>query len=80
MGLVQLVVEYAIPDMPRKLSDRIQREDYLVSEFIIEQEKQPMTYIAGPPNEPCTADIELRVCNGFCKDVVNDCREHDTQM
>lgn len=39
VGLVQMFVAWAIPDVPRKLSDQIKREDYLTREIIIEQEK-----------------------------------------
>lgn len=42
-----MVVAWAIPDVPRKLSDRIKREEYLTREIIIEQEKQ-LTNTAGP--------------------------------
>lgn len=40
VGLVQMVVAWAIPDVPRKLSDRIKREEYLTREIIIDHELQ----------------------------------------
>lgn len=35
-----MVVSWAIPDVPRKLSDRIKREEYLTREIIIEHERE----------------------------------------
>lgn len=35
-----MVVAWAIPDVPRKLSDRIKREEYLTREIIIDHELQ----------------------------------------
>ncbi|XP_058126818.1 anoctamin-4 [Anopheles ziemanni] len=39
VSLVQIVVAWAIPDVPGRLQDQIKREQYLTNEFIIEQEK-----------------------------------------
>lgn len=39
VGMVQMMVELAIPDVPRSLKDKMKREDYLTRENIIEQEK-----------------------------------------
>jgi anoctamin-1 len=39
VGSIQLLVDWAVPDVPRSLSDQIKREEYLTSEIIIEQEK-----------------------------------------
>jgi anoctamin-1 len=39
VGSIQLLVDWAIPDVPRNLSDQLKREEYLTSEIIIEQEK-----------------------------------------
>lgn len=35
-----MIVAWAIPDTPRKLRDKIKREDYLKREIIIEREKE----------------------------------------
>lgn len=35
-----MVVAWAIPDVPRKLSDRLKREEYLTREIIIDHELQ----------------------------------------
>ena len=35
-----MIVAWAIPDVPRKLDDRIKREEYLTREIIIEHELQ----------------------------------------
>lgn len=35
-----MLVAWAIPDVPRKLSDKIKREDYVTREVIIEQERR----------------------------------------
>lgn len=40
VGFVQMLVAWAIPDVPRKLSDRIKREEYLTREIIIDHELQ----------------------------------------
>lgn len=40
VGFVQMIVAWAIPDVPRKLSDRIKREEYLTREIIIDHELQ----------------------------------------
>lgn len=40
VGFVQMIVAWAIPDVPRKLDDRIKREEYLTREIIIEHELQ----------------------------------------
>uniref|UniRef100_A0AAG5DL36 Anoctamin n=1 Tax=Anopheles atroparvus TaxID=41427 RepID=A0AAG5DL36_ANOAO len=39
VSLVQIVVAWAIPDVPSRLQDQIKREQYLTNEYIIEQEK-----------------------------------------
>lgn len=36
VGFIQLFVDYAIPDVPRRLKDRIRHEEYLISEIINE--------------------------------------------
>ncbi|XP_037919309.1 anoctamin-4 isoform X2 [Hermetia illucens] len=38
VGMVQMIVAWAIPDTPRKLRDRIKREEFLTREIIIENE------------------------------------------
>lgn len=38
VGFVQMLVAWAIPDVPRKLNDRIKREEYLTREIIIDHE------------------------------------------
>lgn len=40
VSLVQMIVAWAIPDVPRKLRDQIKREDHLIREHIISQEKE----------------------------------------
>ncbi|KAJ6638053.1 Anoctamin-1 [Pseudolycoriella hygida] len=40
VGFVQMIVAWAIPDVPRKLSDQIKREEYLTREIIIDHELQ----------------------------------------
>uniref|UniRef100_A0A182N081 Anoctamin n=1 Tax=Anopheles dirus TaxID=7168 RepID=A0A182N081_9DIPT len=42
VSLVQIVVAWAIPDVPTRLQDQIKREQYLTNEYIIEQEKLKM--------------------------------------
>ncbi|XP_041782210.1 anoctamin-1-like isoform X1 [Anopheles merus] len=42
VSFVQIVVAWAIPDVPTKLQDQIKREQYLTNEYIIEQEKLKM--------------------------------------
>lgn len=96
MGLVQMIVAWAIPDVPRKLSDRIKREDYLTREIIIEQEKQ-LTNTAGPDSPQLHSDLknelflgaadsdsstELRHRDreGSSEDDVNDYIEKDSQV
>lgn len=39
VSFVQIVVAWAIPDVPSRLQDQIKREQYLTNEYIIEQEK-----------------------------------------
>jgi anoctamin-1 len=39
VSIIQLLVDWAIPDVPSNLSDQIKREEYLTSEIIIEKEK-----------------------------------------
>lgn len=34
VGFIQIFVDYAIPDVPRRLKDRIRHEEYLISEII----------------------------------------------
>lgn len=36
VGFIQIFVDYAIPDIPRRLKDRIRNEEYLISEIINE--------------------------------------------
>lgn len=40
VGIVQLFVDWAIPDVPRRVRERIKREDYLLSHIILDQEKR----------------------------------------
>lgn len=40
VSFVQIVVAWAIPDVPGRLQDQIKREQYLMNEFIIKQEKR----------------------------------------
>ncbi|XP_055585585.1 anoctamin-1 [Uranotaenia lowii] len=40
VSFVQIVVAWAIPDTPGALRDQIKREQYLMNEFVIQQEKQ----------------------------------------
>lgn len=40
VGLVQLFVDWAIPDVPRRVRERVKREDYLLSSIILDQEKR----------------------------------------
>ncbi|XP_049545382.1 anoctamin-5-like isoform X2 [Anopheles darlingi] len=42
VSFVQIVVAWAIPDVPGRLQDQIKREQYLTNEYIIEQEKLKM--------------------------------------
>ncbi|XP_053669255.1 anoctamin-4 [Anopheles marshallii] len=42
VSFVQIVVAWAIPDVPTRLQDQIKREQYLTNEYIIEQEKLKM--------------------------------------
>lgn len=46
-----MLVAWAIPDVPRKLHDRIKREDYLTRDIIIEQEKR-LARSANTPSPP----------------------------
>lgn len=39
MSLVQLIVAWAIPDKPGRLTNLIKREEYLTSAIIIREEK-----------------------------------------
>ncbi|XP_058063124.1 anoctamin-4 [Anopheles bellator] len=52
VSFVQIVVAWAIPDVPGRLQDQIKREQYLTNEYIIEQEKLKMqrTSTAFPPS------------------------------
>ncbi|XP_052868108.1 anoctamin-5-like [Anopheles cruzii] len=52
VSFVQIVVAWAIPDVPGRLQDQIKREQYLTNEYIIEQEKLKMqrTSTAIAPN------------------------------
>lgn len=45
-----MLVAWAIPDVPRKLSDKIKREDYVTREVIIDQEKRRAR--TSVPNTP----------------------------
>lgn len=38
VGFVNMAVQWAIPDIPRKLRDQIKREAFLTSEIILRQE------------------------------------------
>ena len=40
VGLVQMLVAWAIPDVPRKLSEKKKREEYLTREIIIDYENR----------------------------------------
>lgn len=40
VGLVQLLVDSLIPDVPRRVRERIKREDYLLSHVILDEEKR----------------------------------------
>lgn len=40
VGIVQLFVDWAIPDVSRRVRDRIKREDYLLSHIVLDQEKR----------------------------------------
>ncbi|XP_063708488.1 anoctamin-5 isoform X2 [Culicoides brevitarsis] len=40
VGLVQLLVDTLIPDVPRRIRERIKREDYLLSHVILDEEKR----------------------------------------
>lgn len=40
VSFVQIVVAWAIPDVPGRLQDQIKREQYLMNEYIIKQEKR----------------------------------------
>lgn len=93
MGLVQMVVAWAIPDVPRKLSDRIKREDYLTREIIIEQEKH-LTNTAGPESPQRHSELKNELFLGAAdngsselshrgessEDDVSDYIEKDTQV
>lgn len=39
MSLVQTIVDWAIPDMPNKLNEQIKRENYMINNIIIREEK-----------------------------------------
>lgn len=51
-----MLVAWAIPDVPRKLSDRIKREDYLTREIIIEKEKALSK--TSVPNTPIAEHLQ----------------------
>lgn len=40
VGFVQLIVDWAIPDIPRRVRERIKCEDYLISHIILDEEKR----------------------------------------
>uniref|UniRef100_A0AAG5DD01 Anoctamin n=1 Tax=Anopheles atroparvus TaxID=41427 RepID=A0AAG5DD01_ANOAO len=40
VGMIQVLVSWAIPDMPRQLQVQIKKEQYFVNEYIIKQEKK----------------------------------------
>lgn len=61
-----MLVAWAIPDVPRKLADRIKREDYLTREIIIEQEK--IRSRASVPNTPVPQHLQ----NGLYRNGNND--------
>ncbi|XP_035907417.1 anoctamin-4 isoform X3 [Anopheles stephensi] len=52
VSFVQIVVAWAIPDVPTRLQDQIKREQYLTNEYIIEQEKLKMRNGAGGCGTP----------------------------
>ncbi len=58
-----MVVAWAIPDVPRKLSDRIKREDFLIQETIIKsvgrEQEQSRHFSKNSEN-----DIRQRKVNG----------------
>lgn len=70
-----MLVAWAIPDVPRKLSDRIKREDYLTREIIIEQEKRlarAANSVTPPPsayNSDVTFDLKRRRKDGGGDDI-----------
>ncbi|XP_058123461.1 anoctamin-1-like [Anopheles ziemanni] len=43
VGTIQVVVSWAVPEMPRKLQDQIKKEQYFINDYIITQEKQRTT-------------------------------------
>lgn len=46
VGMVQLIVDWAIPDIPRIVRDRIKREDYLKSNVILREERRKLPNFA----------------------------------
>lgn len=65
-----MVVAWAIPDVPRKLGDRIQREEYVTREIIIEHELERAASVRGrergqsPPSTKDNNSFRLRKANG----------------
>lgn len=66
-----MLVAWAIPDVPRKLSDRIKREEYLTREIIIDHELQRVASVrdrerAHSPNanKQHPDNVRLRKTNG----------------
>lgn len=37
---MQIVIAWAIPDVPRNIKDKIKRENYVTSKLVIEKEKE----------------------------------------
>ena len=47
VSLIQILVDWAIPDVPISLQDQIMREQYLTNNFIIEEEKKKAKRVSG---------------------------------